>query len=72
MGGGDSMENGEGVIGGMEKGPGAEIKLGGKLRPTQLRLFLLRGTIQAAGGRRVLNAEMSGVSVCATAPLSFL
>lgn len=69
---GDSVENGEGGVGRMGKGPGAENKLGGKLRPNQLRLFFLRGTIRAAGGRCVLTAEMPGVSVCATAPLSFL
>lgn len=69
---GHSMENGEGGVGRMEKGPGTEIKLGGKLRPNQLRLFLLRGTIQAAGGRHVLTTEMSGVSVFTAAPLSFL
>lgn len=69
---GDSVENGEGGVGRMGKGPGAEIKLGGKLRPNQLRLFFLRGTIRAAGGRCVLTAEMPGVSVCAAAPLSFL
>ena len=71
MGEGEQRGEWRRVVGRMEKGPGAESKLRGKLRPNQLSLFFLRGpSEQQEGG--VFSPVRCLEFVSAAPPLSSL